>query len=102
MRFAAVVIALTFVLAAGLWCSPARGQQDPYGNFIARNDPRTPAETIKATQLPKGYHLETVLAEPDIKEPVAIAGKLTFCIPDSVSVGPASTVKVAVFEPCAL
>jgi mono/diheme cytochrome c family protein/glucose/arabinose dehydrogenase len=32
-----------------------------------------PAETIKATQLPPGYRLETVLSEPDIKEPVAIA-----------------------------
>ncbi len=35
--------------------------------------PRTPAELLKVTQLPKGYHLETVLAEPDIKEPAAIA-----------------------------
>jgi len=34
---------------------------------------RPPAETIKATELPPGYHLETVLSEPDIKEPVAIA-----------------------------
>jgi mono/diheme cytochrome c family protein/glucose/arabinose dehydrogenase len=35
--------------------------------------PRTPAETLKATQLPPGYRLEVVLAEPDIKEPVAMA-----------------------------
>jgi mono/diheme cytochrome c family protein len=36
-------------------------------------EPRAPAETIKATELPPGYHLETVLTEPEIKEPVAIA-----------------------------
>ena len=35
--------------------------------------PRSPEETIKATQLPPGYHLELVLSEPDIKEPVSIA-----------------------------
>ena len=35
--------------------------------------PRTPAETIKATQMQPGYHLELVLSEPEIKEPVAIA-----------------------------
>ena len=35
--------------------------------------PRSPAETIKATELPPGYHLETVLSEPDIEEPVAMA-----------------------------
>ncbi|HSI15329.1 MAG TPA: hypothetical protein VK961_25000, partial [Chthoniobacter sp.] len=34
---------------------------------------RTAAETLKATQLPPGYHLEPVLTEPEIKEPVAIA-----------------------------
>src|SRR5207244_9527267 len=70
MRFAAVVIALTFVLAAGLWCSPARGQQDPYGNFIARNDPRTPAEEQKAFHLPPGFAIELVAAEPEIIKPI--------------------------------
>ena len=30
----------------------------------------SPAETLKTFQLPKGYHLEVVLAEPDIREPV--------------------------------
>ena len=33
----------------------------------------TPAEELKATELPPGYHLEPVLTEPEIKEPVAIA-----------------------------
>jgi mono/diheme cytochrome c family protein len=36
-------------------------------------EPRSPEETIKATELPPGYHLQLVLAEPEIKEPVAIA-----------------------------
>ncbi len=35
--------------------------------------PRSPAETIEATQLPPGYRLEVVLAEPEIKEPVMAA-----------------------------
>ena len=30
----------------------------------------TPAETIASVQLPPGYHLQLVLSEPDIKEPV--------------------------------
>ena len=30
----------------------------------------TPAETIASIQLPPGYHLELVLSEPQIKEPV--------------------------------
>ncbi len=34
--------------------------------------PRSPAETLKATEVARGFHLETVLTEPEIKEPVAI------------------------------
>jgi len=30
----------------------------------------SPAETLKTFQLPKGYHMEQVLAEPDVREPV--------------------------------
>lgn len=33
----------------------------------------SPQETLKTMQLPKGYHLELVLAEPHIQEPVAAA-----------------------------
>lgn len=33
----------------------------------------SPADTLKTFQLPAGYHMEVVLAEPDIKEPVAAA-----------------------------
>jgi mono/diheme cytochrome c family protein len=36
-------------------------------------EPRSPAETLQATELPPGYHLEVVLSEPEIKEPVAVA-----------------------------
>jgi len=32
----------------------------------------SPAETIRATQVARGFRLETVLSEPEIKEPVAI------------------------------
>ena len=31
---------------------------------------KTPAETIASIQLPPGYHLELVMSEPEIKEPV--------------------------------
>ena len=31
----------------------------------------SPAETLKTFQLPKGYRMEVVLAEPDVREPVA-------------------------------
>ena len=35
--------------------------------------PLPPDEELKTIQLPDGYHLELVLAEPDIREPMAIA-----------------------------
>jgi mono/diheme cytochrome c family protein len=31
----------------------------------------SPADTLKSFQLPKGYHMELVLAEPEVREPVA-------------------------------
>jgi len=31
----------------------------------------SPAETLKSFELPKGYRMELVLAEPDVREPVA-------------------------------
>jgi putative heme-binding domain-containing protein len=70
MRMAPVVLALLVALLAGLWCGPSRGQQDPYGNFIARNDPRTPAEEQKSFHLPPGFAIELVAAEPDIIKPI--------------------------------
>ena len=33
----------------------------------------SPEETLATVKLPKGYRMECVLAEPDIKEPVAAA-----------------------------
>src|SRR5688572_17519794 len=34
--------------------------------------PRSPEEMLKVTEIAKGYRLELVLSEPDIKEPVAM------------------------------
>ena len=48
---------------------PAEPSFDPKPPVKAR----TPAETIKSIQLPPGYRLEVVLAEPQIQEPVMAA-----------------------------
>ena len=39
----------------------------------SRRSPRQPAEELKTFLLPPGYHLEPVLTEPDVQEPMQIA-----------------------------
>src|SRR5207247_48219 len=51
--------------------SPA--QQDPYGDYIAKTEPRTPAEEQKSFHLPPGFEIELVASEPAIHKPINLA-----------------------------
>jgi len=50
--------------------SVSRGGQDSYGQFVARTDPRTPAEEQKCFHLPPGFAIELVASEPAIGKPI--------------------------------
>jgi putative heme-binding domain-containing protein len=44
--------------------------QDPYGDFVAKSEPKTPAEEQKCFHLPPGFEIQLVAAEPDIRKPI--------------------------------
>src|SRR5438132_13125830 len=71
MRFA-IVSASALVLAVyGLSSSSySRGSQDPYGDFVAKSGPKTPAEEQKCFHLPPGFDIELVASEPAIGKPI--------------------------------
>jgi putative heme-binding domain-containing protein len=56
--------------AATFCCGDTPGAQDPYGDFIAKSDPRTPAEEQKCFHLPRGFAIELVASEPAIGKPI--------------------------------
>ncbi len=62
------------ILATSLaaWSLQALGQATA-SPAVQSPKPLSPAETLATVKLPKGYRMECVLAEPDIKEPVAAA-----------------------------
>jgi putative heme-binding domain-containing protein len=51
-------------------CGDSRGGQNPYGDFIAKSDPRTPAEEQQCFHLPPGFAIELVASEPAIGKPI--------------------------------
>ena len=53
--------------------SGADYSQKPVVNPIANPTPLSPDQSLKAFQVPVGYHIELVASEPMIHEPVAIA-----------------------------
>jgi glucose/arabinose dehydrogenase len=53
--------------------SGADHSNKPVVNPIANPVPLSPEQSLKAFQVPKGYHMELVASEPMIHEPVAIA-----------------------------
>jgi mono/diheme cytochrome c family protein/glucose/arabinose dehydrogenase len=63
---------LTIILAATFHTKPAPPKIEKYP-LMPPIEALSPQETLKTMQLPEGYHLELVLAEPYIKEPVAAA-----------------------------
>jgi putative heme-binding domain-containing protein len=44
--------------------------QDPYGEFVAKPEPKTPEEERKCFHLPPGFTIELVASEPDIRKPI--------------------------------
>src|SRR5205807_9806875 len=58
------------VAMATLCWSWSAAAQDPYGNFIATTNPRTPAEEQKCFHLPPGFDIELVASEPAIGKPI--------------------------------
>jgi putative heme-binding domain-containing protein len=56
--------------AIALTQSISHGEQDPYGEFIARTEPRTPEQERKSFHLPPGFEVELVASEPDIIKPI--------------------------------
>ncbi|HLN28528.1 MAG TPA: PVC-type heme-binding CxxCH protein [Gemmataceae bacterium] len=71
MRFAVLCVSTFLLVCATVWLgSTAYGQQDPYGDFIARSKPLTPAEEQKRFHLPPGFEIELVASEPAIIKPI--------------------------------
>src|SRR5438132_1613358 len=67
MRRASLSLGL---LAAFLCLTPTPAQQDPYGDFVAKSNPRTPEEEKKCFHLPPGFDIELVASEPAIGKPI--------------------------------
>ena len=67
-RFSLLPLALGFSLQAEP-PRPATSSKDEFPPMPAI-EARSPQETLKTFELPKGYRMEVVLAEPDIQEPV--------------------------------
>jgi putative heme-binding domain-containing protein len=61
---------LALAAVVGFTHSISHGDQDPYGEFIARTDPRTPEEEKKCFHLPPGFEIQLVASEPDIIKPI--------------------------------
>src|SRR6516165_4542776 len=70
MRFFVASICFLGCLAvlAAVPCSASA--QDPYGEFVAKSEPKTPDEERKCFHLPPGFTIELVAAEPDIRKPI--------------------------------
>jgi putative heme-binding domain-containing protein len=67
------LIAIFFAMFLSL-AGPGRllAQKDPYAEFIAQTNPRTPEEERKGFHLPPGFEVQLVAAEPDVRKPVNI------------------------------
>src|SRR6266404_2869048 len=61
---------ISFALTAGFSCGGSLAAQDLYGSFIAKSNPRTPAEEQKCFHLPPGFEIELVASEPAIGKPI--------------------------------
>src|SRR4029077_12618259 len=63
------------VAAVVVWLAGAASllaQKDPYAEFIAQTNPRTPEEERKGFHLPPGFEVQLVAAEPDVRKPINI------------------------------
>src|SRR3954470_15641557 len=68
-------IPLCFFPSVGTDSTPAQTKKNepiPHGQSKPPNDPLTPAEAVKRMQVPDGFSVEVVAAEPDLVNPVAM------------------------------
>ncbi|MBI2804222.1 MAG: c-type cytochrome [Planctomycetes bacterium] len=77
MKLRFTVIALAFTFAVAFPSAPAQQKKPkkpliPHGQSKPPNDARTPQEALKHMQVPPGFRVELVAAEPDIVNPVAM------------------------------
>jgi putative heme-binding domain-containing protein len=63
---------LTFAAAMALLCSVARAD-DPFAENVRTTEPQTPEEQLKSFQVPEGFEMQLVAAEPDLRKPMNIA-----------------------------
>jgi putative heme-binding domain-containing protein len=63
---------LLVALGLAMSATPAMAQKDPYAEFIAQTNPRTPEEERKGFHLPPGFEVQLVAAEPDVRKPINI------------------------------
>src|SRR5436189_5682978 len=59
-----------------LWLLAGAGHlqahKDPYAEFIAQTNPKTPEEERKSFHVPAGFEVQLVAAEPDVRKPINI------------------------------
>src|SRR5437764_11084862 len=63
---------LTFAAAAALLFSVARAD-DPFAENVRTTEPQTPEEQLKSFQVPEGFEMQLVAAEPDLRKPMNMA-----------------------------
>jgi putative heme-binding domain-containing protein len=95
---------LTLAFLVGIGVRQAPGRQDPYGQFIARTDPRTPAQEQKCFHLPPGFEIELVASEPAVIKPINmnfddrgrlwVTGSVEYPFPGSPDRKPRDSIKI--------
>ena len=58
------------VLGLLFGASNLQAQKDPYAEFIAQTNPRSPQEERKSFHVPAGFEVQLVAAEPDVRKPI--------------------------------
>jgi putative heme-binding domain-containing protein len=66
----ACLLVFALALLALPWNNPSQAGQDPYGDFVAKTNPKTPADERKCFHLPPGFEIELVASEPQIIKPI--------------------------------
>src|SRR6516162_8162384 len=67
-------LAVLALLAPGPWLqAPCRAQDDPFAVGVRTTPWLSPADEQKAFQLPPGFEINLVAAEPDIQKPLNMA-----------------------------
>lgn len=71
--FSSLVLVLVSTASLSLLTSVSHGFQDPFAEGVRPTDPLTPDQEQKSFELPEGFQIELVAAEPEIQKPLNIA-----------------------------